>query len=1515
MPSLFHEYLRIRRKSRRQSPSGPLRTPTPEPARPEATPSSHMIIPITSANNNAFAIALQRYLDDLDPDEQRSFQDAHQNIDPRHLLAKVASLDGKDKKSTSRRFMDRVESFLTILNTISTIVGVGIQGSPETSSLIVGGAKLVLDLALKFVEFFKKLTAMLSRLTDHLEHLQEISRHSDLPLIQNTAANVYGSILKFYHHAYHVFRSKDNEVRTLGHLRTFARVQWEPFESKFGDIDKDIENNLKVLGFSSQAVTLSAVRKLDDDRQRESAGLSKRLVVEERKKFLNWLSPSDFDSIQQLTLSKRWPKTGLWLLEHENFTTWFSNPASRLLWCNGPPGVGKSVLSSLVVDHIQFERIFDGSDVGLAFAYIRHDQFDSPSAENSAATYIIATLLKQLARRIESFPEELVEVFSAQYKNDQTPTLDFCVQSFRPLARQFTETFIVIDALDECNEISRALILDFIYDVTETMPSIKLFITSRRESTIAESFLALKVPAIEIHAKHVETDIEKYVNGRLDLLLDSKREGVKPRTRTLRLQDSSTRNRISEALLGNSHGIFLWVDLQLDNICRQKNDEDIMETLSSLPSELNETYARIFKQIRKESRPLQILARKCLMWVLNARRPLSLYELRDAVSTTQDCIGKSELEKKRQKYTMFDIMDTCKHLLVSEHPQGGDNYEGSATVRVLHYSVAEYLRTDNSATAENTAFSKLRDPIRVESELATTCIVHLRLVCLPDGPVGFLKEMRKFWSGSRDLFSLYCAWYFDEHLVSAEVIDPELRAHVDRLLSMEPPALEALARLRHMNSRYTSPNLPKFEKFDWQITSRTVILTSRLSDISHIRDDPRWCQMEIHPHAIHEACANGPIDQIRRLILLGSSPNTKDGSGESAYSIAISRGDVPVVELLLQSGADVNQTIGTDTALEIACDSGSLPLAKLLLHYGAKGVENDSTLSEALLQAIEARHIELARLLFDQGAKPTKACLDAAFRRQMSDIVDPILDACIDQNGTERNGASSGLEGHDALLMSIRAGNSGAVANILEKGYDLTSLCEVKDSPPLDQVRWPSCALVRLLIQHGANPNESKKRLSILTRAAMANNEDTVKTLVEAGAKINATGAFHAACYRADLNVVRYLLESGADTNETCEVNQGYMFEPYVCSPLHVASARRFPTKKYGQVPESPRIDIIRILLDYGAKVNAVDANECTSLQIICSFCRGDDKATETVQLLVDSGADVNARGGSCTGPLEAACGQGHVDVAKVLLVNGVRDDIQREHALEVAAKGGYADVVELLLEDGVDVHAIKGEVQFHRNSGSALRYAFFDSRAKVVDLLLGADANVDSTGYDGTAFEAALIGHAQKPYDDGGWGQVIKLLRARGVNEPREDCHVGVQCDGPKCSNTRKILPIDSPPEWIMGLRYNCSECENFDLCAGCRSDEITNSTLADLARGSSSVGETLGVVSNDTERHVSSYRRSFSHEPDHEMISFEKRKYFGEEETLGKKPLPRPRSHTRRLSASDYTKINFAETANHGC
>ena len=83
----------------------------------------------------------------------------------------------------------------------------------------------------------------------------------------------------------------------------------------------------------------------------------------------------------------------------------------------------------------------------------------------------------------------------------------------------------------------------------------------------------------------------------------------------------------------------------------------------------------------------------------------------------------------------------------------------------------------------------------------------------------------------------------------------------------------------------------------------------------------------------------------------------------------------------------------------------------------------------------------------------------------------------------------------------------------------------------------------------------------------------------------------------------------------------------------------------------------------------------------------------ETVETLIENGADVNAIIWYGYTALMTAIENGHTQIAELLIANGV--DINEtnwfsDSALMIASRNGHTQVVKLLIANGVDVNAVR---------------------------------------------------------------------------------------------------------------------------------------------------------------------------------------------------------------------------------
>ncbi|KAF8128280.1 ankyrin repeat-containing domain protein [Mycena galopus ATCC 62051] len=149
--------------------------------------------------------------------------------------------------------------------------------------------------------------------------------------------------------------------------------------------------------------------------------------------------------------------------------------------------------------------------------------------------------------------------------------------------------------------------------------------------------------------------------------------------------------------------------------------------------------------------------------------------------------------------------------------------------------------------------------------------------------------------------------------------------------------------------------------------------------------------------------------------------------------------------------------------------------------------------------------------------------------------------------------------------------------------------------------------------------------------------------------------------------------------------------------------------------------ETVQLLLENGADVNLAGGNYSSPLGVACSW--GDQGIA---QLLLENGADVNLRGGDYGSVLGAACYWGHQKIAQLLLENSADVNLAGGNygsALGAACYQGYQEMAQLLLEKGADVNLAGGEY------GSPLGAACYQGQQKTVQLLLEKGANVNLEG------------------------------------------------------------------------------------------------------------------------------------------------------------------------------------------
>lgn len=254
-----------------------------------------------------------------------------------------------------------------------------------------------------------------------------------------------------------------------------------------------------------------------------------------------------------------------------------------------------------------------------------------------------------------------------------------------------------------------------------------------------------------------------------------------------------------------------------------------------------------------------------------------------------------------------------------------------------------------------------------------------------------------------------------------------------------------------------------------------------------------------------------------------------------------------------------------------------------------------------------------------------------------------------------------------ALLKAVDRGDRASVERLLDEGANIEGVHGNKETPLLMAADRGRAAIVKLLVERGANIH----------------------------AQVSGETALAMVARRADSELTRILLER---TPTLTEKNQALLAATR-SEPAVINLDAPEGTDKFAQADEmnyessAPYAEVVNLLLDAGANIEARDYDGNTPLMSAASYGEA-----MVVKVLLARGADINAtdpEGG--TALMGAACDCGVIDKPdtraslKLLLDSGAKIELKTKEgktALMFAATSDRSDLLELLLQKGANINA-----------------------------------------------------------------------------------------------------------------------------------------------------------------------------------------------------------------------------------
>jgi ankyrin repeat protein len=325
---------------------------------------------------------------------------------------------------------------------------------------------------------------------------------------------------------------------------------------------------------------------------------------------------------------------------------------------------------------------------------------------------------------------------------------------------------------------------------------------------------------------------------------------------------------------------------------------------------------------------------------------------------------------------------------------------------------------------------------------------------------------------------------------------------------------------------------------------------------------------------------------------------------QDALIAAAKQGDVGLIRVQLQAGADVNARDGSQrTALLNAVRGGQLPAVRALMEAGAN---------------LDLRDLD-----------GRTAVMEAARRKEAMPALDLVASGA-DVNLTDR-------EGWTAAMLAAKEGTLAAARAIIRSPRQSSLDVLVREASALSlAAERGRTALVRVLIEAGAGVRKPDIGGRALQLAAQEGHADVVRTLMEAKAPLGFSPwenepSLHAAAARGHWLVAETLLEAGLDPDQLDKSGQTALMraaagghDKAVASLLRLGASPDLADRDGWTAlmhaaahPSSASVTAIRDLVRAGAAVNRrTAANGKTPLMIAAE--KGNELATDE---LLRSGA------------------------------------------------------------------------------------------------------------------------------------------------------------------------------------------------------------------------------------------------------------------------------------------------------
>ncbi|KAK7420625.1 hypothetical protein QQZ08_010317 [Neonectria magnoliae] len=652
----------------------------------------------------------------------------------------------------------------------------------------------------------------------------------------------------------------------------------------------------------------------------------------------------------------RVPGTCKWVLEHPQYMQWRQSTHNDLLWISADPGCGKSVLAKSLID----EDLPSASDHTVCYFFFKDNE------EQDGLGTALCAVLHQLFGSKPQLLRHAVDAFEKNGTRLQSEVDELWRILLAAAADESAEPVTcVFDALDECQKDSRQKLIRLLtdFDVQHDSASamkfqLKFFVTSRPYRDIEFGFgdIPSELPSIRLAGEESNADISEEIN----LVIQQK---IHTAGNKLHL-DQEVRNALQARLLATPHRTYLWLHLVWDDMLNNsgmRTKKAFLKKIDSLPSTVEDAYEKI---LSRHDRGRREEVETLLHIVVGARRPLTLGEMDVAfqlATDSPDATAQKDLELIADRIKS-DIRQLC----------GLFGFISDNRIYLIHQTAKEFLVAKEGV--KNSTGKLWRHSLRGQFSnqiMMQICVQYLSFSDIPDDRIP-----EKIWEDIPNLndFPLleYSSANWPVHCRDMHGADEGLLNRMFKLYDAQTERFQTWVSI-FWKAAYPYDVRSGLQSAHLAALNGHVEVLAKMIQRSQIFID---VQDEEGGTALGWAAEEGQVEVVKLLLDKGADINAQGGHYGNALQGASSRGQVEVAKLLLEKGADVNlpDELGR-TPLFFAARYGRTDMVRVLIaNHHTDHTAKDWYGATSLCAAVRNGHAEVAELLLSSGNSTVADC-------------------------------------------------------------------------------------------------------------------------------------------------------------------------------------------------------------------------------------------------------------------------------------------------------------------------------------------------------------------------------------------------------------------------------------------------------------------------------------------------------------------------------------------------------------